>query len=549
MMLIKRAAAVLAMLLIAASAIAQTRPATTDPTLHGLVFLADAGAVRPGGWPAPAASAAAIDVSRVPLLADGRIVPGLARFIGHPFNIVVLQAVTDWVVAYCRRVGRPFVRVVVPKQDATSGVVQVLVIEAHVGKLTISGNRWFPDREFRDVIALHPGDVLEARRLDAAVDALNANPYRHVRPVMNAGATLGTTDVTLQVQDRLPLSPSFSIGNSGNATTGETQLTGGLDWGDALWRGDDLNVQYTTGTNLSGLHQYSAGYTASLPWGDRITIDGSGARTAPVSPPAAVAVGSIGTMANVSPRYVHAFGASQLSAGFDWKRSNNDLLFGGESIFSSSTTVEQFTVAYSRSFSDRHGSTSAGATVIYSPGGLSAGNSDAAFDAQREGAPARYAYVRLNAERATRLARGFVWDVRANGQIADAPLLSSEQLAFGGDGSIRGVETFAATRDSGVIVNMELQAPALHPNLPRHLSLGADATDGLNLFAFVDYGAGTLRDAADVPLLQLTTAGPGVRYQYARYASVSLSYGFIVQHAGFETTSMGRVQFQVNATY
>ncbi len=269
-----------------------------------------------------------------------------------------------------------------------------------------------------------------------------------------------------------------------------------------------------------------------------------------MSAPGAVAIQSIGTSANFSPRYVRAFGggSSRLTAGFDWKRSNNNLLFGGQSVFSSSSTVDELSLGYSRGFADRLGSTNAGATLYYSPGGLSAGNSDTAFAAQREGATARYVYLRLDAERLTSLPRGFTWDVRGTGQIADAPLLSSEQLTFGGDGSVRGFVPFATTRDNGVVLNTEVRAPALHPNLPRHVGFADGSGDALVPFAFADYGVGTLHGVAG-SLQQLASVGPGLRYQFARYASVSFSYGFIVEHAGLPTSSSGRVQVQVSVNY
>jgi hemolysin activation/secretion protein len=534
---------------VAAAQSASSPQPDSSPTLRGLVFLGDPAAVRAEGWPVPAdGPSSAIDVSRVPSLNDPRLMKTLAPRIGQPFDVDVFLSIRGTIARYFAGMGEPFVRIVLPKQDVTNGVVQVVIVKGRVGTVKVEGNRWFSASEIRRALDLRSGDPLDARRVGAAVRALNQNPYRHVAPVMQAGTAAGTTDVTLQVQDRVPLSPSFSIGNTGNESTGEVQMNAGLDWGDAMRRGDDLNFRYTTATDLHVLHQYSGGYTAHLPWGDLMTVNGSYSRTTPVSAPGASAVGSVGTMENVSPRYVRTIGAGQLSAGFDWMRSNNNLLFGGESIFASSSDVEQFVVDYSRTFTDRHGSTTASAGVVYSPGGLSAGNSDAAFDAQREGATARYAIVRLNADRATQLARGFVWDVRGSGQIANAPLLSSQQLTFGGDGSIRGFETFAAAADNGVVVNMELQAPPLHLNLPRHLGLGAEPPDALSPFAFVDYGAGTLR-GVDGSLVQLTTVGPGVRYQFSRYASVALSYGFILQHAGLATTSTGRVQFQVSASY
>lgn len=520
----------------------QTPPQTAPPVLNGLVFLSDPAQVVPGGW---TTAGVVIDVSRVQELADPRAMREVLALVGKPYDMNDLTRLAFGVSRYFDSIGQPFVRVTVPPQTVVGGIVQVLVIRGHVGAMTVRGNRWFRDGEINRAVGLRAGDVLDARQLDAAVRRLNENPYRHVAPVMQAGDELGATDVTLQVEDRLPLSPNFSIGNTGNSTTGGTQMTAGLDWGDGLWRGDDLNFHYTTGTNLHVLHQYSAGYIAHLPWGDQITVGGGYARTAPVSP-AGVAIGTVGTMANASPRYIRTFGGNQLSAGFDWKRTNNNLLFGGQSVFASSATIDQFTFDYSRGFPDQHGSTSVGASLVYSPGGLSAGNSDIAFDEQRAGAKSRYAYVRLNADRMTTLAHGFAWDVRGLAQLTPTPLLSSEQIYFGGEGSVRGFEPFATARDNGLIVNIELRLPPL--NLPRHLNEDGGNVDALGPFVFADYGAGELENV-DHSVQQLASAGAGVRYTLAHHVSASLSYGFILQHVGLPTTATGRAQFQVQALY
>lgn len=562
---VRRVAAAVAalMLVMARGAPAQTRhtsraesgaatPAKGPSALKGLVFLADPTAVVPPGWPVrtsvPATASVAIDVSRVPALADPRATALLSPFIGQPLDMALLVRIQAALARYFNGIGRPFVRVTIPPQGVTNGFLQVVIVQGRLGTLKVSGNRWFSAHEYLAPLHLAPGQPIDAPVLDDAIRWLNRNPYRHVAPIATAGQAFGTTDLTLQVQDRLPLSVTGGVGNTGNAVTGETQLSAGVDWGNALWRGDDLNVHYTTGTDLRVLHQYSAGYIANLPWGDQVLLSGGYSRTRPVSAPGAGAIGSLGTMANVSPRYVRSLGparAGRLSAGFDWKRTNNDLLFGGQSVFTSSASVAQFLAGYSTSFGTRLGSTSADVTIAYSPGGLSARNTDAAFGAQREGAKARYAYLHASIDELVPLRRGFAWDVRVTGQVSDARLLSTEQLAFGGDGSVRGFQTFAVTRDNGLILNTELRAPAV-----RVLSrLGArSVADQLDALVFFDYGAGGQHRQA-APRLRLASIGPGLRYQFSRFASVQLAYGRVLQHDGVPAQAGGRLHFQVQTTF
>jgi hemolysin activation/secretion protein len=279
-----------------------------------------------------------------------------------------------------------------------------------------------------------------------------------------------------------------------------------------------------------------------------LSITGSRSRTAPEATPGALAIGSIGVMSGVSARYIRTFGANastRVSAGFDWRRTNNDLLFGGERVFTSSADVAQIVGEVSKTLAHGPATTSLGATAVFSPGGLGARNSDAAFDVQRAGATARYAYVRGTVEELIALPRRFGWDVRASGQFAGAQLLSSEQMAFGGDGSVRGLPTFAATRDNGLIVSTELRTPGM-PVFAR--SADPARQDRLSLFAFVD-GAGGGQHAINAPRLRLASAGPGLRYQFGRYASLTLAYGRVLHQEGVLDAGRGRVHFLTQITF
>ena len=94
--------------------------------------------------------------------------------------------------------------------------------------------------------------------------------------------------------------------------------------------------------------------------------------------------------------------------GYDFKRSNNDLEFGGFQVFNSNTHIHQFVVNYEISRTDARGQGRANAMVVLSPGRLDGDNQDAAFDAARHGATPRYAYLQLSAQRDVTFGRRFL---------------------------------------------------------------------------------------------------------------------------------------------
>lgn len=530
-----------------AEAMARAALAQPDPILKGLVFLDDISDVNADGVSLP--STIAVDVTQVPALSDPRVAEMLAAHVGKPFNIVVLERIRSEVAGYFATAGRPFVRVTLPEQDATNGVVQFVAIESALGSIKVEGAKYFGERTYLNAVELEPGEKIDAARLERALAWLNTNPYRQVTPIALAGSAAGTTDIVLQAQERRPLAVGASIGNTGNPYNGEVQIGASLDWGNAFGRGDLAGVQYTTSSDRV-INQVGGSYTARLPWRHTVALTGSYARTRPDSQGSDIR--THGASSGGSARYVWTPGQrswpilDRLAAGVDYRRSNNDVLFGGETVFSTSAVVAQFVAEYSTNVVSRLGATNILISPVFSPGGIGNQNTDAVFAEQRAGATARYAYVRAAIGHAAPLPWGFTWNIRATGQLASAALLSSEQIAFGGEGSVRGFDAFAANRDEGIVATAELRLPVLSGVL--FGSRGDANADELSLFVFADYGTGRLR-GADAGPLRMASAGPALSYRAGRFGTVQLSYGRVLEHAGVDIDSRGRLHFQIRTGF
>ena len=61
----------------------------------------------------------------------------------------------------------------------------------------------------------------------------------------------------------------------------------------------------------------------------------------------------------------------ELTAGVDFKRSNNNLSFGGSQVFAQENDVVQATLAFSVNRPDKYGTMAGSLTLALSPGGLS----------------------------------------------------------------------------------------------------------------------------------------------------------------------------------
>ncbi len=496
--------------------------------LRGLVFVADVSAVRPGGR-----GEEGIVTQEVPLLDTTEFREKLAPRLGRPLTLGMLKSITKETVAYLRGRDRPVVDVVVPEQNVATGTVQVVVREGRLGAVKAEGNRWFAAERIVAAVRVAPGDSISGRGLLADLSWLNQNPFRRVDLVFAAGERAGETDVILKVDDRRPLRLYAGFDDSGTTLTDRERVFAGVNWGNAFGREHQLSYQFTASPDVEKMTAHSASYVVPLPERRHtLTVFGSHARSRPDLPYFTLD----GRSWQVGLRYRVPLSAwrgveQSLTGGVDFKRSNNDLAFGGSSVFAQATDVAQLVLEYAASRADRRGMTSGGLTLALSPGGIGGRNRDADFRASRSLADARYGYARIALERTTRLRGDWVWVVRGQGQIASTNLLGSEQLGLGGASLLRGYEEREANGDSGVALINEVRAAAVPLGGGRLVPL-----------AFFDAG----RTEVHAPLTgeargrNLASAGVGVRYALGATVVARADFGWQLRESGVSPTGDDR---------
>jgi hypothetical protein len=266
-----------------------------------------------------------------------------------------------------------------------------------------------------------------------------------------------------------------------------------------------------------------------LPWRDTLTIAGVLADTRGHATDSLNGSSTSGHAAIVSLRYSIALPAAadfihHIDLGYDFKTTNADILSGGNSVFPTTSELDQFVIAYGLRRGDKLGLTSLTMTLVGSPGQLTPLNTQTALAAQQPGASPTYLYGRLGIDRLTNLPLDSVWSARLTAQYSSGNLLPSEQVVFGGIQSIRGFMELGATRDTAVLLQNELR---LAPVKPLFWQSASDAAT-LVPFVFLDMGAGRNRqDPAGVrrSWLEMASTGPGLTWQITPNAAVRLSWG------------------------
>ncbi|WP_220791746.1 ShlB/FhaC/HecB family hemolysin secretion/activation protein [Gluconacetobacter dulcium] len=450
--------------------------------------------------------------------------------IGRPLTMADINAVVDTIYKEYRRAGRPFMFVSIPPQKVSGGHLQIVVDEYRVGKVSVSGNRWFRTADLLNVGGLESGQRLTLGREQEALDRLNGNPFRSAVAVTAAGAERGLSDVTLKVSDHMPLRGYAGF------DTGGTPILGRQEWflGGSVGRlplDGTLSYQFTHAVS-EWYSAHALNYSMTLPWHDRIQVFGDYAWERPQISMSS-ALGPIrmtenGHSGQASIRYLHDFRPlflgdvlirQQLSGGFDYKTTNNAIEFGGVNVYAGSAEVAQFPVSYLLSETDKWGQTTFRNTLTFSPGGLTGGNSKRAMQTIVPGASAGYVYDTMSLSRLTYLPLGMSWSLDAVGQVSSGNLMYSNQIGLGGLYTTRGYFTSSAYGSEGVTVQNELHSPAWS------VWKGWDTEQ---VGAFVDYGhvSQVKRIPQGVNSLDLASVGLDAKMKVRDYLDVTFNVGW-----------------------
>ena len=476
----------------------------------------------------------------------------LQRYLGSPLTDASLSQMQVDIRKYCQAHDHLVVDVVSREQEILEGTIQIMVLEATVGKRKVvnDGRKWFADSIILRDLRLKPGDVVLESRLNSDLNLMNRNNYqslgydgfngsfREVTASFHQG-DLGKTDVELKVEDRFPFRPFVGVEDSGIEEIGRDRLFVGFNWANALWLDHRLTYEYVTDTDFNKLREHVVSYIIPLPWRHELTFFGA---YADVNPDFSLhnitnLVGK-GTFYQLSARYGVPLPPlnkleHELSAGFDFKRTDTPILFVSPGVPSTANNitktnnidVAQFILAYSGRVPDSRGMTFFSLQGVYSPGDLTAHNKRPDYQDFAPGTKPEYLYARAEIRRETPLPYGFVWHARALGQYSDAKLGATELFSLGGYDTVRGYDEKIVSGDHGWLVVNELRSPRF---VLGSLTGKANASDWLQGLAFCDYGEAINRNLQQLQRYNevLLSVGAGLRYAVADNFHVRLDYGF-----------------------
>lgn len=505
---------------------------SSAPPFRGLVLVGSTGDLNPAGYE----EVHGVMAYHVDL--PGGVVnlkKAVRSYYNQPLDKETITEIKKRVIAYYQSHNRPVVAVSVPKQDISEGVLQLLVTEGKLGKVYCKGNKWFKSERIEEAVHLEPGETLASDILNQNLYWLNRNPFRHIDAIYTPGEEEGTTDVELICKDRFPLRLYGGIDNTGNDVTGNNRLFAGVNWGDVFWSDQRLSYQYVTSTDFKRFYAHTLFYEVPLPWQHMLNLYGGYSHV-----DADFAVPNIrgsmfrthGFSVQASLRYdiplkPHKNFLHEVTWGFDFKRTNNNLDLGGVPVISqNNVNLTQFMLGYNLGYEIKPLALSWEIEGFWSPGKWISDQTNADYQSLRPFAKNQYVY--------TRTALTFIWRFYEEwsmhnyfrAQWANINLLPSEEYGLGGYNTVRGYKERIVNGDNAFIWNFELRTPPV--SILNALAGWKKFNDEFQFLAFFDYGVESVKRTAPMQdkTEYLASFGPGVRYNVIPYLTFRCDWGF-----------------------
>jgi hemolysin activation/secretion protein len=157
----------------------------------------------------------------------------------------ILQAASDLQSEYRSR-GFPTVVVSLPQQTLSNGIVKIKVFEGKISDVLVVKNHFFSSNNvMRALPGLHTNTILNGTLFQAELDRANANQDRQIYPFIEPGPVPDTSDLRLEVKDRLPLHGKVEFSNQSSPGTPELRLNSSVAYNN-LWQLEhSAGVQYS----------------------------------------------------------------------------------------------------------------------------------------------------------------------------------------------------------------------------------------------------------------------------------------------------------------
>ena len=405
---------------------------------------------------------------------------------GSELSLAELRGMALKIAQHYRSAGYFVAQAYLPAQEIKDGVVTIAVLEGQYGKIAVRNQSNLSDKlVYSQLDGINTGDAVGIAPLETRLLLLSDIPGVNVTSTLTPGASLGASDLIVDVTPGKRVTGSIDADNAGSRYTGEYRVGATVNVNNLAGRGDVASLRVlTSGKGLNyarGSYQMQFGKaTAGVAYswlGYELGREFASAQATGTAKIASV----YGSYPLIRSRNTNLYGL----LAFDAKT------FQDKSPFDPNTPVidkkAQALMATLRG--DHRDNLGGGGVTGYSVTGT-AGNLDIQtpfqrdFDATTAQSNGHYTKLGFSAMRLQSVTDTISLYAGISGQVASKNLDSSEKMELGGMNAVRAYPEGEAFADQGYVLTLEArkQLPKLSEQMPGQVQL----------VGFVDTGSVTI---------------------------------------------------------
>lgn len=357
-----------------------------------------------------------------------------------------------------------------PAQDIVDGAVTIAVVEGQYGKVLLRNQSNLSDNVAQRLLAgINDGDTIMIAPLESRLLQLSDLPGVSVKSTLVPGASIGASDLIVDVTDDKRISGSLDADNSGSRYTGEYRTGATLNLNNALGHGDVATLRALT--SWDGLNYGRAAYQLQAGRAD-VGVAYTALKYELSREFDSLQAHGTAQIASVYGRYplIRSRNNSLYAQiGLDGKKFKDEL----DVTTPASVTDKKATVAMTSLVGDHRDRFGGGGWSTYSltwtSGSLDLQSPDALqADAITARSNGHYDKLGISATRSQRVTDTVSLYGALQGQLASQNLDVSEKIGLGGANAVRAYPEGEAYVDQGYVVNIEarLALPPLFVSMP-----------------------------------------------------------------------------------
>jgi hemolysin activation/secretion protein len=178
-------------------------------------------------------------------------------------TLTELRAIAAKIAGHYRKHGYFLAQAYLPAQDIKDGMVTIAVLEGKYGQVSLRNGSHLSDGMANGMLAgLHSGDTVAIAPLESRILSLSDIPGVNVKSTLAPGASVGASDLIVELTPGQRVTGSIDADNQGNRYTGTNRLGAALTINNPSGYGDLVNLRALTSD--AGQHYGRAAYQAQI---------------------------------------------------------------------------------------------------------------------------------------------------------------------------------------------------------------------------------------------------------------------------------------------